>query len=555
MGLEKCVFCRICGQKYFPVSLPFHQRVCIKVFQLTHSDCPICKRAVFNCDWSDHVDLCRKIGGKPTAAGMSVIATLQSVEAGLARMGGLGAGDSQGRHPCQVCGRKFTLDRISTHENVCRRRLAAGAIQTKADQDAAQSMAPPIKKGANVMTLSSMNRPKSKQTKAMPSLRNAAKPEPKPKKQPQTFGGAGVMIGSYSQPEEQKTPVRPQTSFTGLKVVAQPSAKQAEPRYRCLKCYSLNKVDQVQCQKCHFKRDLTTEEKQSIAKEEIELQKAVAEWGDLSIEELEDMRENILDHIDALVAEATPVFCHYTLEKLVLIFGNIIKNPLEDKFKTLKMENQVFYSNIGRFLSGIKFLKFLGFETTRLDNNKLAYRYEGRVGKDGDLHPLMQMAWDELKQELAKLKQNMNDSGTGFSLSEIASASDDQDRISCAFCLRKFAKDRIDTHQFICNKLKQKPKRKVWDDRKKRLQGTPFENFQPKYGRNEFHKKFELCLSRRDQANMAKIIQGLKMSREEYMEKARELKQDHELYFRCRGCREIMHQTLTKGHKCEEEDQ
>jgi hypothetical protein len=35
-----------------------------------------------------------------------------------------------------VCGRKFTLDRVSTHENVCRRRLAAGTISLQRDEPA-----------------------------------------------------------------------------------------------------------------------------------------------------------------------------------------------------------------------------------------------------------------------------------------------------------------------------------------------------------------------------------------------------------------------------------
>jgi hypothetical protein len=87
---------------------------------------------------------------------------------------------------------------------------------------------------------------------------------------------------------------------------------------------------------------------------------------------------------------------------MVVIFGNIIKHPHEEKYRTLKMENQVFYSNIGRLSSAIRFLKFLGFETIRLENNKLAYKYTAKIGKDGDVHPLMQMTWDELKQEHAK---------------------------------------------------------------------------------------------------------------------------------------------------------
>ena len=72
----------------------------------------------------------------------------------------------------------------------------------------------------------------------------------------------------------------------------------------------------------------------------------------------------------------------------MLIIGNILQHPTEDKFKTLKVENQVFYSNIGRFSTGISFIKAIGFETRRLpETNKLAYYYAEPVGKDGDLHP------------------------------------------------------------------------------------------------------------------------------------------------------------------------
>ena len=167
MGIEKAVFCRICGHKYFPVSLPFHQRVCVKIFSLTHTDCTYCKRAVHNTDWTEHVHLCKKLPQKGTGAGKSVIATLASIGYGI------GGADSNGRHACQVCGRKFTLDRVSTHENVCRRRLAAGTIQIGGSVTSdSHSVAP--KKGAKVVTLTGMSRPKSKQQgkQMMPSLKS-----------------------------------------------------------------------------------------------------------------------------------------------------------------------------------------------------------------------------------------------------------------------------------------------------------------------------------------------------------------------------------------------
>ena len=65
-------------------------------------------------------------------------------------------------------------------------------------------------------------------------------------------------------------------------------------------------------------------------------------------------------------------------------------------------------------------------------------------------------------------------------------------------------------------KISKKPKRKVWDEKKKRLEGTVFERYQDKKEVG-FHDRFQLCLSRRDQANMEKIITGLKLTREEYI--------------------------------------
>jgi hypothetical protein len=106
----------------------------------------------------------------------------------------------------------------------------------------------------------------------------------------------------------------------------------------------------------------------------------VASYGKL--EDLEDQREDILDLISELELEATPIFIGYTFDKLVMILGNIIKNPTEDKYKVLKMDNNVFYSNIGRFTTGIKLLKYIGFISVRLENNKLAYKYNVDTTKD-----------------------------------------------------------------------------------------------------------------------------------------------------------------------------
>jgi hypothetical protein len=85
-----------------------------------------------------------------------------------------------------------------------------------------------------------------------------------------------------------------------------------------------------------------------------------------------------------------------------MILGNIINKPTEEKFKTLKMDNNVFYSNIGRFQTGIKLIKYLGFETVRLEDNKLAYQYKVPTAKG--IHPLLLLCYDELRVALAKNK-------------------------------------------------------------------------------------------------------------------------------------------------------
>lgn len=197
------------------------------------------------------------------------------------------------------------------------------------------------------MTLNTMNRPKSKQTKMMPSLRNSTASSQRAKPEVKAFSGKGVMIGAYNDSTQEEEKVS--KTFSGLKIDPKTLPKQAEARYRCQKCYSLNKIDTIQCTKCFFKRDLTDKDREAQRQEDEDLAKAVADWGNITIEELEDIREDILDRISELEAEATPIFATYSIEKLVVIIGNIIKNPHEEKFKCLKMENQVFYSNIGRF--------------------------------------------------------------------------------------------------------------------------------------------------------------------------------------------------------------
>ena len=54
----------------------------------------------------------------------------------------------------------------------------------------------------------------------------------------------------------------------------------------------------------------------------------------------------------------------------------------------------------------------------------------------------------------------------------------DEPRVACAHCSRKFAESRIVQHERICSKPT--AARQVWDEEKKRVEGTVFEEVRPK---------------------------------------------------------------------------
>lgn len=97
--------------------------------------------------------------------------------------------------------------------------------------------------------------------KAMPSLKNARVALDSASKSKRTevkaFSGQGVRLGGYDEPEEEKKSSKPNTSFSGLKIENKGPQVKIDARYRCQKCYNLNKAENVQCTKCFFRRDLT----------------------------------------------------------------------------------------------------------------------------------------------------------------------------------------------------------------------------------------------------------------------------------------------------------
>jgi hypothetical protein len=56
-------------------------------------------------------------------------------------------------------------------------------------------------------------------------------------------------------------------------------------------------------------------------------------------------------------------------------------------------------------------IKFLGFESIRLENNKLAYQYKVPTVKG--VHPMLLIAYDEIRTALARNKgQKIAEDGT-----------------------------------------------------------------------------------------------------------------------------------------------
>eukprot|EP00928_Gymnodinium_smaydae_P001131 TRINITY_DN10410_c0_g2_i2.p1 TRINITY_DN10410_c0_g2~~TRINITY_DN10410_c0_g2_i2.p1 ORF type:complete len:545 (-),score=114.06 TRINITY_DN10410_c0_g2_i2:109-1743(-) len=130
----RAVSCPLCNEKFFPASLPFHQKQCEKRRAKRRVNCPYCKIEVSQKDLPDHIKVCPK--GAAAAASSGRDRSRGPSGGGDGGGGGGGAAHSScqgpagqanfdaevledGRMRCIYCGRYFGPDRIDKHQEIC----------------------------------------------------------------------------------------------------------------------------------------------------------------------------------------------------------------------------------------------------------------------------------------------------------------------------------------------------------------------------------------------------------------------------------------------------
>lgn len=140
----RTVLCDLCGGKFFAHSIEHHKKVCRDKVGTAAHECPYCHAGVPMLEMDAHVRRCpeaKAAGAKPTGVSAALATRLQRDKDRAARGltsytqesdsrgvggGGFQAPDEFGdggdaRIACQVCGRKFAMDRVGKHQAICQR--------------------------------------------------------------------------------------------------------------------------------------------------------------------------------------------------------------------------------------------------------------------------------------------------------------------------------------------------------------------------------------------------------------------------------------------------
>ncbi|EPR61262.1 hypothetical protein TGGT1_313665 [Toxoplasma gondii GT1] len=117
---QRAVVCTMCGGKFFPASLSFHQKACAKKQSYALLPCSYCDTEIPKPDLDRHMkEACAKAPKQPKSAGKGE--GDWHIEGDGGRIKGLSELlDDQGRMQCVVCHRWFLQDRIGKHQSICR---------------------------------------------------------------------------------------------------------------------------------------------------------------------------------------------------------------------------------------------------------------------------------------------------------------------------------------------------------------------------------------------------------------------------------------------------
>ncbi|CEM35957.1 unnamed protein product [Vitrella brassicaformis CCMP3155] len=226
----------MCGGKFFPKSLPFHQKSCAKKSALVELPCPHCDLPVPKSELNAHIAKCPKAPKMPKpkggAKGAGRGAEPQLEEIGLAP-------NADGLIPCQVCGRTFLPDRIAKHQGICRK---VGAKKRKKFDDFKQRKVDGMMHRVNPAKephdsgVSSKWREESEQFRAaMKAAREAAaglppsSPPPQPQRANPRAGGRpmGVTGRGMAEPRKAAAPKPSPAPPPNVRAVTPPPASRA----------------------------------------------------------------------------------------------------------------------------------------------------------------------------------------------------------------------------------------------------------------------------------------------------------------------------------------